>query len=86
MNYFIFDNPNDKNVMKFIINNPNYTAVFPKNKLSSIFDYISYSKYLLRLTSKQDVLIFWYDFLGVIFNLVKKVFLKKFLICTELVN
>lgn len=49
MNYFIFDNPNDKYVMKFIINNPNYTAVFPKNKLSSIFDYISYSKYVLRL-------------------------------------
>ena len=64
----IFDNPLDKNVMEFI-SKSEYSIVtkYPEKKLSSVKEMWKYCKEILKMTKEDDTIIFWYDFLGVLF-------------------
>ena len=68
MYYFIFDNPEDKNKMKFIENDNFFQVIFPSKKIQSLKDSLKYIKFLKKITHDNDILIFWYDFLGVLYK------------------
>lgn len=79
MNYFYFDNPNDKSKMKFIEENNfvKINCIFPNHKLTSINDFYLFCKNQLQNTKEEDVLFFWYDFMGIIFHFLCKLYNKK---------
>jgi len=78
VNYMIFDNPLDKNVMEFI-SKSEYSIVtkYPEKKLSSVKEMWKYCKEILKMTKEDDTIIFWYDFLGILFWHLAKLKLKK---------
>ena len=77
MTYFVFDNPSDKSTMQFIDVDPSLVSFYPEKKLEGIRDYIRYSKQLLKTTNEEDILIFWYDFSGIVFDCVRRFYSKK---------
>lgn len=68
MNYFLFDNPEDKLNMEFINQNSSlgYKLIFPKKRCRSIKTMIQVCHGLIRQTQAEDNIICWYDFMGVI--------------------
>ncbi len=78
MVYFAFDNPADQDKMAFIINNKlNIKTFFPAKKLNSSKEMIKFNKYILSKTIDNDIVIFWYDFMGVLFEHLSRLNRKK---------
>lgn len=69
MIYMLFDNPADKDKMKFLKENKEtlqYELLFPNQRCSSIKSMIQFSKSCIDNTKDSDVIICWYDFMGVL--------------------
>lgn len=79
MIYFIFDNPLDKDKMSFlyIYETQNIIQRFPKDKINNIRKMFCYLSTIMNETKKDDILIFWYDFMGIFFWWICKICLKK---------
>lgn len=68
MNYFLFDNPNDRKYMDFInlYSNLNYKLVFPQKRCRSLMEMYSICWKQILKSKKNDTIVCWYDFMGII--------------------
>lgn len=69
MIYFVFDNPKDRPLMEFLENDSKITTIYPKVKLEKISQFFKYCSFISKMVKKGDFVIFWYDFIGIIFSL-----------------
>lgn len=79
MIYFIFDNPLDKEKMSFLYmyDTKNIIQKFPQYKIDSLRKMFCFLKTIMSETKKDDVLIFWYDFMGIFFWWLCKIYFAK---------
>lgn len=70
MIYFVFDNPNDKTAMSFLNEYEEIKQIYPDFKICCILEAFRYVRYVFSITNQNDCIIFWYDFLGVLFSLL----------------
>ena len=76
--YLVLDNKDDAAKMSFL-NEGNIKIDFllPKKHITNYFGLMSYCRQILRKTQKGDVIIFWYDFIGIMTALLASVLFKK---------
>lgn len=79
MIYFVLDNKNDIEKLSFLNDNSSFHVQFllPKKHINTLKELISYSNEIIKLTSKNDVIIFWYDFIGIMSTIISFIKGKK---------
>lgn len=87
--YIIFDNPEDYEKMQFLKNEDYSTSFFiqkfPKDKCNTIKKMVAFCLKSIKETKKNDTLIFWYDFMGIICqHLCRLAGKKRKIICLNL--
>ena len=69
MVYMLFDNPADKKKMEFLKaydETASYELVFPKEKCNSLKKMLVICSNCINCSSRDDIIICWYDFMGII--------------------
>lgn len=79
MIYFIFDNPADKQKMEFLkdYDTSSFERIFPEKQCKSIKSMLDVCINCIKKSSSGDTVIFWYDFMGIIFWWLCKIFNRK---------
>lgn len=79
MIYMLFDNPEDKNNMKFLYNyeTADIQQVYPPYKCNSVKDMLNVCNDMIKQSTRDDTIICWYDFMAVLCWWLCKFKLKK---------
>lgn len=79
MVYFIFDNPADRNKMRFLKDYKTkiFEQVYPNAKLEGVKQMFRFVMNVLSNTKPEDTIVFWYDFMGVVCWWLCKITIKK---------
>ena len=79
MIYMLFDNPEDKNNMKFLYNyeTADIQQVYPPYKCNTVKDMLNVCNDMIKQSSRGDTIICWYDFMAVLCWWLCKFKLKK---------
>lgn len=79
MIYMLFDNPEDKNNMKFLYNyeTADIQQVYPPYKCNSVKDMLNVCNDMIKQSTHDDTIICWYDFMAVLCWWLCKLKLKK---------
>lgn len=66
--YFVFDDPGDRDKMKILLDyeTREYKQIYPKNKLRTPKQMLSFVNSFLENTYDSDTIVFWYDFMGIL--------------------
>ena len=79
MIYMLFDNPEDKNNMKFLYNyeTADIQQVYPPYKCNTVKDMLNVCNDMIKQSTHDDTIICWYDFMAVLCWWLCKLKLKK---------
>lgn len=69
MVYMIFDNPADEKNMTFLADysERNIKQLYPTIQCKSVKEMLKFCQKCVKQTSDGDIIIFWYDFMGILF-------------------
>lgn len=79
MVYMLFDNPADKKNMLFLrdYGTASFKLIFPQEQCKSIKDMVKVCNDCIKSTSKSDIIICWYDFMGILCWWLCKIYHKR---------
>lgn len=79
MVYFLFDNPNDKHNMDFLKKyvTSSFDLIFPKEQCKTVKSMLKTCNDCLQKTTDGDIIICWYDFMGILCWWLCKIFHKR---------
>lgn len=79
MIYMLFDNPKDKNNMKFLYNyeTADIQQVYPPYKCNTVKDMLNVCNDMIKQSTRDDTIICWYDFMAVLCWWLCKLKLEK---------
>ena len=79
MVYFLIENPTEKQKFDFLAKSKliSLQLYFPDRKCNSMIDIVNFCNKCIDDTNNNDILICWYDFIGVILSILCRVKRKK---------
>ena len=79
MVYFLFDNPADKKNMEFLksYKTASFNLMFPKKQCKSVKSMLKFCGNCIKRTTDRDIIICWYDFMGILCWWLCKVWCRK---------